>query len=293
MTALSALSRRDFLATTKATVGAVALFGTFPSVGRGAEDPTPSSAAGSPATAIPPEFPAQDREAVEEVVGAAHTRFDRVKELVTARPALAKASWDWGFGDWESALGAASHMGRGDIAELLIEHGARPNLFTFAMLGELEVVKQFVEAMPGVQRVPGPHGITLLQHVRMVKRQDRNSGSHRKKARAVEQYLETLGGADIVAKNLDVSDAEKKSYVGRYSFGAGPDNTFEVLQNRRGMLAIRRGERVSRTLRCVEQHAFAPYGAPAVRIRFDMAADRAISLTIHDPIPLVKATRSG
>lgn len=90
-----------------------------------------------------------------------------------------------------------------------------------------------------------------------------------------------------------MSDAEKRNYIGRYSFGTGPDDTFEVFQNRRGMLAIRRGERTSRTLHRVEQHAFAPAGAPAVRIRFDIAADRAISLTIHDPIPLVKATRSG
>lgn len=292
MTELSSLSRRDFLATTSMTSGAVALFGTFPSVGRGADD-SQRSAATTPTPVIPPEFPAQDREAVQEVVGAAHTRFDRVKELITARPALAKASWDWGFGDWESALGAASHMGRADIAELLIEHGARPNLFTFAMLGELEVVKQCVEAMPSVQRLPGPHGITLLQHARNGKRQERKSESRHKKARAVEQYLEALGDADITATSLDVSDADKEIYIGRYSFGADPDYSFEVLRNRRGMLAIRRGGRVSRTMHRVEQHAFAPTGAPAVRIRFDIAADRAVSMTIHDPIPLVKATRSG
>ncbi|NNE43285.1 MAG: hypothetical protein HKN12_03680, partial [Gemmatimonadetes bacterium] len=42
------------------------------------------------------EFPAHAPELVREFVGACHVRFERVKELVTARPALAKASWDWG-----------------------------------------------------------------------------------------------------------------------------------------------------------------------------------------------------
>ena len=36
----------------------------------------------------------------------------RVKELVTTHPHLANAWWDWGFGDWESPLGAAAHTGR-------------------------------------------------------------------------------------------------------------------------------------------------------------------------------------
>jgi hypothetical protein len=62
-------------------------------------------------------FPFQDRALVRDIVGAAHGNFERVKELVTARPALARASWDWGFGDHEAAIDAASHMGNRPIAE--------------------------------------------------------------------------------------------------------------------------------------------------------------------------------
>ncbi len=292
MTELSSLSRRDFLFTTKATCGAVALFGTFPSIGLGADESEEEAGNRSPAAPILPEFPAQDRKTVEEVVTASHFGFERVKELVSARPALAIASWDWGFGDWESALGAASHVGRGDIAELLIEHGARPNLFTFAMLGELELVTQCVLAMPGIQEVRGPHGITLLEHARNGKSGSQNSGRHRKKASAVEKYLVSLGNADIKATNLNISDAKKASYLGHYSFGPGADEKFEIFKNRRGLLSIRRGQRVARTLNRVEEDAFAPVGAPAVRIRFDMSSDQAVSLTIHDPAPVIKATRS-
>ncbi len=61
-------------------------------------------------------------------------------------PRLANATWDWGGGDWESALGAAGHMGRRDIAELLLAHGARLDLFVAAMLGEVEVVRAILDA---------------------------------------------------------------------------------------------------------------------------------------------------
>ena len=229
------------------------------------------------------EFPSHDPDVVREVVAVSHARIGRVRELVEASPALAKAAWDWGFGDWESALGAASHMGRRDIAELLMDHGARPNLFTSTMLGHLPVVEAYVEAMPGIQRMLGPHGITLLSHAR-------NGG---KPARKVVAYLESLGDADQEATSLDVSDEDKTRYVGRYTFGAGDDEAFEVVTNRRGMLAIKRGERFGRTLHRVEKHAFAPGGAPAVRVRFDIKDGRAVSLTVHDPAPLVKAMRTN
>ena len=60
-------------------------------------------------------YPSIDDEIVAEVVGASHFNLDRVKELVDRRPELARATWDWSFGDWETALGAASHVGRKDI----------------------------------------------------------------------------------------------------------------------------------------------------------------------------------
>ena len=53
------------------------------------------------ATLIPDSFPLHPPEMVHEMVTVAHGSFKRVKELVEARPALAKAAIDWGFGDWE------------------------------------------------------------------------------------------------------------------------------------------------------------------------------------------------
>jgi ankyrin repeat protein len=67
-------------------------------------------------------------------------------------------------GDWESALGAAGHMGRRDIAELLLAHGARLDLFVAAMLGELAIVEAMLSAHPEMRGAAGPHGIPLLRH---------------------------------------------------------------------------------------------------------------------------------
>jgi hypothetical protein len=101
---------------------------------------------------------------VEACVGSAHGDLNRVRELVEQTPALANAAWDWGGGDWETALGAAAHMGRRDIAEFLIAHGARLDIFAAAMLGKLEIVKAILHAYPAMAHAPGPHGIPLLRH---------------------------------------------------------------------------------------------------------------------------------
>src|SRR4030095_48161 len=101
--------------------------------------------------------PTQHDFMVREIVGVSHRDLARVKELVGQHQTLAKASWDWGFGDWETALGAASHVGQRPIAEFLLENGAPPTIFSAAMLGQLEVVKAFAASIPNVLSLRGPH----------------------------------------------------------------------------------------------------------------------------------------
>ncbi|HEX6819656.1 MAG TPA: ankyrin repeat domain-containing protein [Ktedonobacterales bacterium] len=107
---------------------------------------------------------ALDPQLAQAIVLNAHSNLEKVRELVEQQPKLVNASWDWGGGDWESALGAAAHMGRRDIALYLLEHGARMDLFAAAMLGHVAVVEAALRAFPGVQNVPGPHGIPLIAH---------------------------------------------------------------------------------------------------------------------------------
>jgi hypothetical protein len=103
-------------------------------------------------------------EQVQGMVSNAHGDLDFVRAALAEDPTLANAAWDWGDGDWESALGAAGHMGRRDIAELLLAHGARLDLFVAAMLGEIEIVEAMLAAHPEMRDAKGPHGIPLLSH---------------------------------------------------------------------------------------------------------------------------------
>lgn len=119
---------------------------------------------------------------VQTFVGNAHGNLEKVRELLEQEPALVNAAWDWGGGDWETGLGAAAHMGQKDVANYLLDHGARLDLFAAAMLGKLEIVKAALTEYPAARDVPGPHGIPLIEHAR--------AGGE--EAKAVLDYLSSL-----------------------------------------------------------------------------------------------------
>lgn len=122
-------------------------------------------------------------ETVQEFVIAGHGNLERVREMLAETPGLLNATWDWGAGDFEMALGGAGHMGRRDIAEYLIGEGARADVFVHAMLGDLAVVKAMLVRFPNLKDAKGPHGIPLKRHA--------EKGEER--AKAVLEYLESLG----------------------------------------------------------------------------------------------------
>lgn len=110
--------------------------------------------------------PALPAELVRDFVANAHGNLERVLELLEQEPMLINAAWDWGDGDWETALGAAAHMGRRDIAHLLLQQGARMDIFAAAMLGELEIIRAMINAFPNMSQARGPHGIPLFNHAK-------------------------------------------------------------------------------------------------------------------------------
>jgi len=126
--------------------------------------------------------PALEVSMVQEFILKAHADIDRVKELLAQEPNLINSTWDWGGGDFETALGAAAHMGRRDIAEFLLANGARLDLFAAAMLGKLEIIKAALAAFPEAINIPGPHGIPLIAHAKAGGRD----------ATQVLEYLESL-----------------------------------------------------------------------------------------------------
>ena len=94
-----------------------------------------------------------DAALVQEFVLNAHANLAKVEELLDQDPGLLNAAHDWGAGDWETALGAAAHMGRRDIALFLLDRGARIDLFAAAMLGHLEIVRATLQAFPEMRNV--------------------------------------------------------------------------------------------------------------------------------------------
>lgn len=109
----------------------------------------------------------QNLELVRSFVGAGHkdANIAQIKEMLDRDPKLVFASHDWGEGDWETALGGASHTGSREMARYLLSRGARIDSFCAAMLAEREVVAALVAANPSVVTSRGPHGYTLLYHV--------------------------------------------------------------------------------------------------------------------------------
>jgi hypothetical protein len=104
---------------------------------------------------------------VQDFVIFAHGDLAMTQKLLEREPALLNATMDWGAGDWETGLGGASHMGRRDIAEFLLERGARIDLFCAAMLGQLDAVRSFLTLQPKLIDARGPHGLSLHFHAQV------------------------------------------------------------------------------------------------------------------------------
>jgi len=92
---------------------------------------------------------------------AAHNNLATVQQLYAATPALLNARYAK-FN--ETALEAAGHMGRRDIAEWLLAQGAPLTIFAAAMLGQIAAVHTFLTADPALATANGVHGISILYH---------------------------------------------------------------------------------------------------------------------------------
>ena len=129
-------------------------------------------------------------EQVKAFVIAGHGKFDEVKRMLSETPTLLYATWDWGSGDFETALEGAGHVGDKEIANYLIGKGARTNLFVLTMLGKTEIVRPFLETFPSYLTARGPHGLTLLHHAQ-------KGGDDAKELLA---YVQSKGLKDTVLK---------------------------------------------------------------------------------------------
>lgn len=127
--------------------------------------------------------PRVDDALVKEFVRVSHFDLEAVRQMLTETPQLLNVSWDWGGGDFEAGIEAASHVGNRDIAFYFMSQGARANLFTATMLGQTEIVKGFMTNYPYMIHSRGPHGLGLVHHAK-------KGGEE---AVGVLAYLESLG----------------------------------------------------------------------------------------------------
>ena len=151
------IGRRNFLTLSAAAAGALVLPAS-------AQSPAPQAVA--PAAPTKPKPDPLKPELVKEFVIAGHVDLDKVKSMLATTPALLNASWDWGGGDFEMAIGGAGHMGRADIASFLISQGSRFDIFVAAMLGRLDILQPALTVNPNLATSKGPHGIPLIVHAR-------------------------------------------------------------------------------------------------------------------------------
>lgn len=124
------ISRRSFSTLTAGlALGSATNLAAADDVPKGHPPVTPSHPSEAPfeRTYSPPGFkpswkkPQLNRLLVQDFVIFAHSDLEMVKKLLEMEPALLNATMDWGHGDWESGLGGASHMGRRDIVEFLLD----------------------------------------------------------------------------------------------------------------------------------------------------------------------------
>src|SRR6478735_1667444 len=108
--------------------------------------------------------PALNADLVRNFVIAGHGNLENVKQLLEQEPGLLNACWDWGGGDFETAIEGAGHTGSKDCANYLLSKGARMNIFCAAMLGRLDIVKAFLLDYPELKSSKGPHGLKLMHH---------------------------------------------------------------------------------------------------------------------------------
>lgn len=176
-------NRRGFFSSTAKWVGAsaVGLGGISLAVQQSlAQDPatTPANGEGPVESPFerdydPPKFkpswkkPQINRQLAQDFIILAHSELEMTRKLLEREPGLVNAAIDWGAGDWETALGGASHMGRHDIVEFLLSRGARIDLFCAAMQGLTEVVRSFLTLQPSLIDAKGPHGFSLHFHAQV------------------------------------------------------------------------------------------------------------------------------
>ena len=226
---------------------------------------------------IPASFPAQDPELVEDCQ-VSHGNSRAREGAGHGAPALAPWTGAMATGRRRSTLRRTSATADRRVPSSPTAPGRRS--FYGRRLGQLPLVRAWIDAAPGIQRTRGPHGITLLAHAR--------AGGPA--AADVLTYLESLGDADPRYADVPLTDAEQAAIAGEYAFGAGATERLTIARGPRAF-TIQRPGYSERNLFHQGGLVFNPPGAEAVRIRFERSGGPATAVVIEDGPGITRATR--
>ncbi len=131
-----------------------------------------------------------DYDLIMEFVFAAHKSLDETRKILEEYPLLLNSTSQFKKGDFETAVGGASHMGRKDIVDYLVTKGARLDIFNYAFLGYEDFIKKLLTNYPHLINSYGPHGFTLLHHAEV--------GAHKELA----EWLQEKGLTEKIFKGV-------------------------------------------------------------------------------------------
>jgi hypothetical protein len=240
---MKTIPRRSFVSQSLAAAAAVLGSSVLASASNQSAVPASAAPAAVPLAPPPtlgtePKRPApMDLSFVRVFVGAGHNNLTKVKEMIAEQPTAVHASWDWGAGDWETALGGASHTGNREIALHLLEAGARPDAYCAAMLGEQEFIASLIRFSPASANARGPHGYSLMYHVGysgLVPMAEVVGAKASTRGRDFNQALlsaTTRGHVDLVSWLLEhgVEDVNTKSFNGKTPYDIAVDRKQEEM----------------------------------------------------------------
>jgi hypothetical protein len=71
-----------------------------------------------------------------------------MKELLRQEPGLVNAAWDWGGGDWKTALGTAAHMGEKTLHFSFSIKELEWIYLRLPLLGKIDIVRSMLTDNP-------------------------------------------------------------------------------------------------------------------------------------------------
>lgn len=174
-------------------------------------------------------------ETIKAFVIAGHFDLEKIKAMLAENPDLLNVEHQWGENDYESALGAASHVGNEPIAHYLLEQGAPMTITTAAMLGDYDTVKAMIDADEALVTAKGAHGLTIMFHTalggntdiaQMLKDKGNNEGFNYALHAAVMKNR-----VDMVRWLLEngVTDKERKNFQGKTALEAAQENELDEI----------------------------------------------------------------